>query len=537
MIRNYVQWVYRIFSFLMFTMTRMNMENLVGTNLGRYHIIEPLGEGGMASVYKAYDTNLERNVAIKVIRIEKGQDEAFLKRFRREAKSLAKVLHPNIVAVHDFGEQDGIPYLVMDYLAGGTLKQKMGHAMPYQEAAQLLAPIARALEYAHKQGIIHRDVKPANILMTDSGIPMLTDFGIAKILEAEEATHLTGTGVGIGTPDYMAPEQGMGTLVDRRADIYALGIVFYELIVGRRPYVADTPFALVLKHINDPLPRPKVLNPNIPDAVEQVIFKALAKKPEDRYQDMGEFASKLEKLAQNNLTGIEFVNAETILSSSPIGEMTVPISRRTAASTILEPSQASFPSVPVKKGRNWMLIGGIGLIVVVLIGVCLATGAYLAFQKPGAKVQSTQSATVQNGIIGSSNQTAKTPPVSTAAGLSGNIPTQVTETKFTPTVASLTHIEGLPTDIPIIQPNNGDLISQNSQGTQMFMFTTTTSTKEARDYYLAAMAKAGYTLVNTVTMAAQDMYNYTFQKDTKTYMIVVLNQNDKTMIQIMITAQ
>ncbi len=243
------------------------MANLIGQSLGRYHILEQLGEGGMATVYKAYDTRLERDVAIKIIRrnaFPPEQLERILKRFEREAKSLAKLSHPNIVGVLDYGEHEGSPYLVLVYLPGGTLKKLMGRPMPWQEAVRLLIPIANALEYAHEHKVVHRDVKPANILLTEKSQPMLTDFGIAKILEIEDGHTLTNTGMGVGTPEYMSPEQGMGREVDGRADIYSMGIIFYELITGRKPYTADTPMAVILKHMTDPLPRPSRFNADIP---------------------------------------------------------------------------------------------------------------------------------------------------------------------------------------------------------------------------------------------------------------------------------
>ena len=273
------------------------MADLIGQSLGRYHILEQLGEGGMASVYKAFDTRLEREVAIKVILPQKQHTDTFLRRFEREARTLAKLSHPNIVKVLDYGEQDGQPYLVMEYIPGGMLKKKMGKPMEFREAARLLLPVARALEQAHHENIIHRDVKPSNILLTRSGDPMLSDFGIAKILETEATTiDLTNTGVGIGTPEYMAPEQGFGHAVDARADIYALGIVLYELICGRTPYQADTPMAVMLKKATEPLPSPRRYVPSLPDAVERVLIKALAKDPVNRFENMRGFASALEKL-------------------------------------------------------------------------------------------------------------------------------------------------------------------------------------------------------------------------------------------------
>jgi len=272
------------------------MADLVGQSLGRYHILEQLGEGGMAVVYKAFDTRLERNVAVKVILSGKEHKEKFLKRFEREAKALASLSHPNIVKVIDYGDHEGVPYLVMEYIPGGTLKQKLSNKpVSWQEAIRLLLPIARSLAYAHENKIIHRDIKPANILITQSGEPMLSDFGIAKILEVEETLDLTGVGVGIGTPEYMSPEQAQGNLVDARADIYSLGVVFYELVTGRKPYQADTPMAVVYKLASEPLPRPKNFVPELPDYVDELLLKALAKNPKDRFQDMGEFAAGLEK--------------------------------------------------------------------------------------------------------------------------------------------------------------------------------------------------------------------------------------------------
>jgi serine/threonine protein kinase len=272
------------------------MLNFIGQSLGRYHILEQLGEGGMATVYKAYDTRLERNVAVKVILPSKQQSDRSLKRFEREAKALAQISHPNIVHINDFGEQDGIPFLVMDYLPGGTLKQKMGQPMRWQDAVKLLLPVARALAYAHGLGIIHRDVKPSNILLSGSGEPLLSDFGVAKILESEDTVDLTGTSLGVGTPEYMAPEYMTHKATDQRVDIYALGVVLYELVVGRKPYQADTPLAVLYKHASEPLPRPKHFTPDLPDVVEQMILKALAKKPEDRYETADQFADAMANL-------------------------------------------------------------------------------------------------------------------------------------------------------------------------------------------------------------------------------------------------
>jgi formylglycine-generating enzyme required for sulfatase activity len=273
------------------------MASLVGRSLGRYHLVEQLGEGGMATVYRAVDTRLERAVAVKVIRTDYGSDPSFLKRFERETKVLAQLNHPHIVHVLDAGDEAGVPYVVMDFVSGGTLRQRMRGPLPPAEAARLLAPIARALEYAHARGLVHRDVKPANVLLSADGQPQLSDFGIAKLLDpSNNQTGLTMTGVGIGTPDYMAPEQGLGQATPQ-SDIYSLGVIFYELVTGRRPYEAETPVAVMLKHLNDPLPRPRSLNPDLPEEVEAVILRALARQTEHRYATMADFAQALERLS------------------------------------------------------------------------------------------------------------------------------------------------------------------------------------------------------------------------------------------------
>ncbi len=335
------------------------MTNLIGQSLGRYHILEQLGEGGMATVYKAFDTRLEREVAVKIIRhgaFPKEQLERMLKRFEREARMLASLAHPNIVRVLDSGEQDGMPYLVMEFIPSGTLKellgQKPGQPIPWQAAARLLAPIARALHYAHQHEakIVHRDVKPSNILITKNGTPMLSDFGIAKVLENEETLELTGTGAGIGTPEYMAPEQGINKAVDHRADIYALGTIFYEMVAGRKPYQADTPLAVMMMKSIEPLPRPTKFIADLPEIIERILFKALAKNPEDRYADMGGFADALDRLAEGRLP-----------KSSTLSTATMPF------------DQTQGKPAPVSSTRSKLAIGfAAAALLVCMLGIAAA---------------------------------------------------------------------------------------------------------------------------------------------------------------------
>ena len=276
-----------------------------GTDIGRYHILEQLGEGGMATVYKAYDTRLDNEVAIKFIRAGAFPADSLpriLKRFQIEARKMAQLTHPNIVPVTDYGEFEGSPYLVMRYLPGGTLKRMMGSPILFAEAVKIIIPIADALGYAHSKGIIHRDIKPSNILITEGGQPLLSDFGVAKVLESEETLDLTATSMGVGTPEYMAPEMGVQGHFDHRSDIYSLGVVLYEMITGRVPFTADTPIAVLFKHVSDPLPRPGLLVNGLPEAVERLLFKALAKDPADRFSDMGSFKAGMEALLSGKVS-------------------------------------------------------------------------------------------------------------------------------------------------------------------------------------------------------------------------------------------
>lgn len=347
------------------------MADLSGKTIGRYHLIEKLGEGGMAVVYKAFDTRLETDVAVKIIRMEKLTEETrerALKRFEREAKALAKLTHPNIVKVMDYGEYEGKPYLVMEYLSGGTLKQQLGTPIPWEEAFRTLAPIARALEYAHRREIIHRDVKASNILMTDSGQPMIADFGVAKILsDTNETLDLTGTGMGVGTPEYMAPEQWNGK-TSPASDQYSLGVVLYEMITGRKPYVAETPAAILLKQAMEELPRPSRFVADLPERAENVLFKALARETNNRYADMGELAAVLEnqqvipEKAQSKPRPPRMVEEASEIRTQDL-------TRRGTEKKLSVPDEAAFPEK--KNNLTWFgwIVGGLAIVISVVISV------------------------------------------------------------------------------------------------------------------------------------------------------------------------
>jgi predicted Ser/Thr protein kinase len=274
------------------------MSRYIGQDIGGYRVIEAIGAGGMASVFKAYDARFDRFVALKILPEHMAEDPTYLARFEQEAKIIARLEHPNILPVYGYGQDRKITYLAMRYLRGGTLKDLLisaGHALPLADATRLITQIADALDYAHSQNIVHRDIKPSNILIDSAGDAYLMDFGIARVLEG--TAHLTATGSALGTPAYMSPEQGLGRGVDHRADIYSLGVILYEMATGRPPFQADTPYALIIAHAEEPLPLPSTFNPDIPEHIERVLFKALAKNPADRFASAGELARALTEVA------------------------------------------------------------------------------------------------------------------------------------------------------------------------------------------------------------------------------------------------
>jgi serine/threonine protein kinase len=258
------------------------MENLIGKQLGAYRVEAPLGEGGMAAVYMGYQPAMDRYVALKILPQQMPGDTEFTARFQQEARVVARLQHPHILPVFDYGEVDGLAYLVMPLVMGGTLAGLMrGQPLPLSQLRMVVNQVGDALDYAHSQGVIHRDVKPGNVLLDERGNCLLTDFGLAKIMQA--APGLSASGGIIGTPTYMSPEQGQGRTLDGRSDVYSLGVILYEMAVGRPPFMADTPIATVVKHINDSIPPPREVNPALPEPVERVILKSLAKEPDDRY--------------------------------------------------------------------------------------------------------------------------------------------------------------------------------------------------------------------------------------------------------------
>jgi len=325
-----------------------------GQMLGPYRIISQIGKGGMATVYKAYQASVDRYVAVKVLPSQLAESHEFTARFQQEARIVAKLEHPHILPVFDYGESDGIAYFVMRYLETGTLKDRMeaGRPLPLDEIDRIFTQLADALSYAHGHGIVHRDLKPANALIDSQGNIFLTDFGIARLLESA-SPRLTQTDAIMGTPAYISPEQAQSQPVDQRSDIYSLGIILYEMATGGVPFVADTPLAVLFKHITDPLPLPSLVRPDMPASIEQVLLKALAKDPQDRFVSTADFVAAWKRALQEKDT----------VHHAP--ETIAPVIPRTALSDQQQRKPAPAPKSVSRSGRPT------GWIIGCLTGACL----------------------------------------------------------------------------------------------------------------------------------------------------------------------
>jgi serine/threonine protein kinase len=342
----------------------------IGENVGPYRIIEQLGQGGMATVYKAYHASLDRYVALKVLHPAFHQDQTFTTRFQREARVVARLEHPNIVPIYDYAEHEARPFLVMKYIEGDTLKARLNQGpLTSKEIEEVVNSVGSALAYAHKQGILHRDIKPSNVMIAKDGTMYLADFGLARIAEAGESTMSSDSIM--GTPQYISPEQAMGKKdLDAGTDVYSFGVMLYEMVVGQVPFSADTPFSIIHDHIYTPLPLPTKVNPNVPEPVQRVLLKALAKDRMDRYSSTEELMTAFKQAWTE--AGVPMQGTAIIMRSTSLKDK----KGLNNNEDITPVTKAVVAENPAKKNRSpWMWVS-IGMVVL----FCLAI-AFLAIRR------------------------------------------------------------------------------------------------------------------------------------------------------------
>ena len=461
----------------------------------RYLIEEMLGQGGMSAVYKASDPNLKRVVAIKMIHSHLSNDPDFVQRFEVEASGVAQLRHQGIIQVYDFNKDGDDYYMVMEFVPGETFQEhlkrlnKDGRQLPVQKVAEYMAEICDAVDYAHRRGMIHRDIKPANLMLSMNDQAILMDFGIAKIVGGQRHT---ATGAVVGTAMYMSPEQIRGEHADRRTDIYSLGVTLFEMISGRPPFQADSAMTLMMMHINDPVPDPKVVNPSVPDDLVAVINKALAKNPNERYQTAAEMAAALRKVSARLRSGFSAempVPNATIVEQAPppipapdatvyevprrdpepdaategtvVENATRPsISTSTGSSTgvaaagavesaVAKPVPAPVPPAPVPEARAvkpklaWpMLVGGAVVLACLLFGGIFLVNNFLNRGNTPATEP-----VVAPVVDATETDTATQAPESTPTSEATSAPT------LTPTITT-TPTETVPPGIPFVRINS-----------------------------------------------------------------------------------
>ena len=344
---------------------------------GRYEVGELIGRGGMAEVHIGHDTRLGRTVAIKILRSDLARDPSFLARFRREAQAAAALNHPAIVAVYDTGEDtfteptgaiSHVPFIVMEYVEGHTVRDILrdGQAVPIEEAIEITSGVLSALEYSHHAGIVHRDIKPANVMLTPTGAVKVMDFGIARAV-ADSAATMTQTQAVIGTAQYLSPEQARGETVDARSDLYSAGCLLFELLTGRPPFIGDSPVAVAYQHVREIAPAPSTIASDVPEVLDRICAKALAKERENRYASAAEFRADLESAARGGQISAPALAAAGLAAGaatqvmSPEQDATQVMSSSTApawAPTALEPTGADEPGEDEEpeKSKKWLWI-------------------------------------------------------------------------------------------------------------------------------------------------------------------------------------
>ena len=344
----------------------MTTPRLLGS---RYEIGEILGYGGMAEVHRGRDVRLGREVAVKVLRADLARDPSFQARFRREAQAAASLNHPAIVAVYDTGEEDMLgnqPYIVMEYVEGRTLRDVLkieGRLMP-RRAMEIVADVCAALDFSHRNGIVHRDVKPGNVMITPTGAVKVMDFGIARAV-ADNAATVTQTAAVIGTAQYLSPEQARGENVDARSDVYSTGVLLFELITGSPPFTGDSPVAVAYQHVRENAPPPSSLNPDVPPELDAIVLKAMAKNPANRYQSAGEMRADLIRAINGRP-----VEAEPVMTQD---EVTTVLAGGARTGQYVTTTTRGRPAPAPAKRSPWFWVGIVAVCLLVLAGAAFAT--------------------------------------------------------------------------------------------------------------------------------------------------------------------
>jgi eukaryotic-like serine/threonine-protein kinase len=327
---------------------------------GRYEVIGRAGSGGMAEVYRARDELLGREVALKVLSERFSRDKAFVERFRREARAAANLSHPNIVSLYDYGSDDDTYFIVMEFIDGKALSDVIAAEAPLmpERAADIAAEVAAALQRAHSAGLVHRDIKPGNIMITSAGQTKVTDFGIARALRRDGETTMTQTGMVIGTAAYLSPEQAQGNTVDARSDVYSLGCVLYEMLTGRPPFAGDTPLSIAYKHVRESAARPSQSNADVPRELDAIVLKALAKNPDNRYDSATEMQQDLQR----------YLGGQKVLATPLLGDETTALAGGGGTQVMRRPDTAVYPADDQRRGRGagfWILLS---LLILALFG-------------------------------------------------------------------------------------------------------------------------------------------------------------------------
>ncbi|MBT7189320.1 MAG: protein kinase [Anaerolineae bacterium] len=357
------------------------MSFTTGENVGSYRIMEKLGRGGMATVFKAYHASLDRYVALKVLHPAFLEDPNFLARFQREARLVAKLEHQNIVPVYDFADHEEQPYLVMKYVEGETLKAHLNRGRLSPELVwDVVNAVGAGLAHAHNEGILHRDIKPSNVIVANDGRIYLADFGLARIAQMGEST--LSSDMIMGTPQYISPEQAKGEKnLDNRTDIYSFAVMLYEMVVGQVPFSSDTPFSIIHDHIYSPLPLPHLVNPSVPDEVERVLLKALAKERDDRHENVEALSQAFKQAWEDSnvdMADVTMTSPIRYVAPAPTPPPTVPpvatvVQEAKVEEATLPPEKTKIAEKPKKKKRNWWAFIAVVVLLFAAIAFAIST--------------------------------------------------------------------------------------------------------------------------------------------------------------------